>query len=56
MLAAADQRRERTPRGKISINAVAVDPMRPHLFVTGSNDPLGKSKAITSGEHVTLCM
>lgn len=56
MLAAADQRRERTPRGKISINAVAVDPMRPHLFVTGSNDPLGKSKANLPGEQATLCM
>ncbi|KAL0047044.1 hypothetical protein WJX82_004928 [Trebouxia sp. C0006] len=38
----ADQRHERTPRGraKVSINAVAVDPMRPYLFVTGSSDPL----------------
>ncbi|DBB01012.1 TPA: hypothetical protein ACH3X1_000915 [Trebouxia sp. C0004] len=38
----ADQRYERTPRGraKVSINAVAVDPMRPYLFVTGSSDPL----------------
>ncbi|DBA77747.1 TPA: hypothetical protein ACH3X2_008439 [Trebouxia sp. C0005] len=38
----ADQRHERTPRGraKVSINAVAVDSMRPYLFVTGSSDPL----------------
>ena len=42
---AADQRHERTPRGraKVSINAVAVDPMRPYLFVTGSSDPLSES-------------
>ena len=41
----ADQRHERSPRGraKVSINAMAVDPMRPHLFVTGGSDPLGKS-------------
>ncbi|KAL3147614.1 hypothetical protein ABBQ38_014665 [Trebouxia sp. C0009 RCD-2024] len=38
----ADQRHERTlrGRGKVSINTVAVDPMRPHLFATGSSDPL----------------
>ena len=44
---AADQRRERTLRGtaKVSINAVAIDPMRPHLFATGSSDPLGESSA-----------
>lgn len=38
----ADQKFERTPRGraKVGINAVAVDSMRPHLFVTGSSDPM----------------
>lgn len=40
---AADQRHERTLRGraKLSVNTVAIDPMRPHLFATGSSDPLG---------------
>lgn len=40
---AADQRHERTLRGraKVSVNTVAIDPMRPHLFATGSSDPLG---------------
>ena len=28
----------------MGINSLAVDPMRPHLFVTGSNDPLGKQQ------------
>lgn len=43
MVNAADQRHERTMRGraKVCVNTVAVDPMRPHLFVTGSSDPLG---------------
>ena len=45
MVNAADQRHERTLRGraKVSINTVAIDPMRPHLFATGSSDPLGMS-------------
>ena len=43
MVNAADQRHERTMRGraKVSVNTVAIDPMRPHLFATGSSDPLG---------------
>lgn len=43
LVTAADQKYERTARGraKVSVNAVAVDPMRPHLFATGSSDPLG---------------
>lgn len=44
LLIAADQKFERTSRGraKVGINAVAVYSMRPHLFVTGSSDPLGE--------------
>ena len=43
-LTAADQKFERTSRGraKVGINAVAVDSMRPHLFVTGGSDPMGE--------------
>ncbi len=55
---AADQRPERTPRGraKVSINAVAVDPMRPHLFVTGSSDPLGELGLHSPSKHAVECM
>ena len=55
---AADQRHERTPRGraKVSINAVAVDPMRPYLFVTGSSDPLSESWIHPPSKHVVKCM
>lgn len=43
MVHAADQRHERTMRGraKVSVYTVAIDPMRPHIFATGSSDPLG---------------
>lgn len=43
---AADQRRERNGnmRGKVGINSLAIDPQRPHLFVTGGTDPLGAGR------------
>lgn len=55
---AADQRHERTPRGraKVSINAVAVDPMRPYLFVTGSSDPLSEPEIHSPSKHAVVCM
>ena len=57
-LVAADQRHERTPRGraKVSVNAVAVDPMRPYLFVTGSSDPLGEPRIHPPSKHAVRCM
>ncbi len=31
-------------RGKVGVNSLAVDPQRPHLFVTGGTDPLGAGR------------
>lgn len=28
-------------RSKVTINSLAIDPLRPHLFLTGGSDPLG---------------
>lgn len=28
-------------RSKVGINSLAIDPLRPHLFLTGGSDPLG---------------
>ncbi|KAK9829156.1 hypothetical protein WJX72_004226 [[Myrmecia] bisecta] len=39
----ADQRQERharNNRAKVGVNSLSIDPMRPHLFITGGSDPL----------------
>lgn len=53
---AADQRRERNGnmRGKVGVNSLAVDPQRPHLFVTGGTDPLGAALTQNSSFHQDL--
>ena len=33
-------------RQKVGINSLAVDPMRPHLFITGSSDPVGETWSV----------